>query len=46
MTTKIVTRSSITGRFVRPSNAVRYPRTTETQHIRVPSPKDKPTLHQ
>ena len=37
-TTK-VTRSAITGKFVKPSTAVRHPNTTVTQTVRKPAPK-------
>ena len=39
MPTKTVVRSSITGRFVKASEAKRHPKTTETERIKVSSKK-------
>jgi hypothetical protein len=36
MATRKVSRSAITGRFVKPGTAKRHPRTTVTQTVRTP----------
>lgn len=39
MTTKKVARSAITGQFVTKPYAVRHPKTTEMERIKIPSKK-------
>jgi hypothetical protein len=41
MTKKTVTRSAISGRFVRTGEAKRHPSTTVKEHVYVPKPKTK-----
>ena len=40
-TTKVVNRSSETGRFVTPGFAKTHPRTTETERVKVPAPSKR-----
>lgn len=36
---RVIHRSSVTGRMVKPSYVKAHPKTTETQHVRVPPAK-------
>jgi hypothetical protein len=40
-TTRTISRSSVTGRIVKPEYATNHPRTTETERVRIPPKKGK-----